>query len=450
MRFLRSLQSAFVAARCMAILFLAGVAAAAVPAHAGGCPAPVISGTIGSGSPDHPFTTGTQTSRLFRDSVESSCGAQKPTPNLTDVGTTFKYDAYVFFNDAFTSRCFTVISTSAAANQLLTAVYRLSFNPADVQQNYLGDAGNSDRTRAFSFNVPARQPFVVVQSRVNNAANPPSLDYSFRVLGFLGCDSCAPQIITGSIPTGSADWPASVDTQTGRLFRNSVASACDAAKPVPTVEDPGTQFQYNSYSFLNPSSAPVCVIVNTTAGANNQILTSAYLDRFNPFNIQENYLGDAGNSNQSRSFSFIVPAKRSFVVTQSRVNTAGSPPSLDYFFSVEGLPGCNACPAIAVGPGTVPNAFEDVPYSQQLTRNGGGGGGTWSLVHGGLPIGLDLGPSGLISGTTSELGNFNFNARFTDTNVCLGEKVFFFSVVPSLPFLDGFESGNLDKWVVSP
>lgn len=446
----RLVQSASVLVRRVAILFLAGAASAAVPARAGGCPAEVISGTIGSGSPDHPFTTGLQTSRLFRDSVESSCGAQKPVPNLTDVGTTFKYDAYVFFNDAFTSRCFTVISEAGAANQLLTAAYQISFNPANVQQNYLGDAGNSDRTRSFSFNVPARQQFVVVQSRVNNAANPPSLAYSFRVLGFLGCNSCAPQIITGSIPTGSTDWPASVDTQTGRLFRNSVASACDAPKPVPTVEDSGVQFQYNAYTFLNPSTSPVCVVVNTTAGANNQIFTAAYLDRFNPFAIQENYLGDAGNSNQARSFSFIVPAKRSFVVTQNRVNTAGSPPSLDYFFSVEGLAGCNACPAIAVGPGDVPNARVSMPYSFPLTRNGGAGLGTWSQVDGALPIGLALSPSGLLSGTTSELGNFDFNARFTDSNLCLGEKVFFFSVVPPIPFLDGFESGDLSNWIAVP
>lgn len=450
MRFIPSVQSVSVAVRRVAILFIAGAASATVAAQAGSCPEPVISGTIGLGSPDHPFVTGTQTSRLFRDSVESSCGVQKPTPNLTDVGITFKYDAYTFFNDSFTSRCFTVITTAGSNNQLLTAAYKISFNPANVQLNYLGDAGNSDRTRSFSFNVPAHQSFVVVQSRVNNAANPPSLDYSFRVLGFLGCDSCAPQIITGSIPTGSAQWPASVDTQTGRLFRNSVASACDPAKPVPTVEDPGVQFQYNSYTFLNPSFSPVCVTVNTTAGANNQILTSAYLDRFNPFNVQENYLGDAGNSNQSRSFSFVVPAKRSFVVTQARVNTAGNPPSLDYFFSVEGLTGCNACPAIAVGPGDVPNAFEAVPYSEQLTRDGGAGAGTWSLVDGELPIGLDLSPSGLLSGTASELGNFNFNARFTDSDVCLGEKVFFFSVVPPLPFLDGFESGDLVNWVAVP
>src|SRR4029079_1840087 len=47
------------------------------------CPPASIDGTIGSGSTDWPFVTGTQTSRLFRDAVESTCGTAKPTPNLT-------------------------------------------------------------------------------------------------------------------------------------------------------------------------------------------------------------------------------------------------------------------------------------------------------------------------------------------------------------------------------
>src|SRR5690242_5765918 len=54
------------------------------PAALAACPPSTISGTIGSGSAAYPFVTGTQTSRLFRNSVESDCGAQKPTPNLTD------------------------------------------------------------------------------------------------------------------------------------------------------------------------------------------------------------------------------------------------------------------------------------------------------------------------------------------------------------------------------
>lgn len=394
------------------------------------CPAAVIDGTIGSGSTDHPFVTGNQTSRLFRDSVESTCGTQKPTPNLTDNGTQFKFDAFSFSNTSVLAICVTVITTAGANNQILTAAYDQSFNPANVQANYLGDAGNSDKTRAFSFIVPGNHSFVVVQSRVNNAANPPSLAYSFRVLGIPTCNSCPPAIISGTIGSGSSQWPASIDTQTGRLFRNSTASGCSPAKPVPSVEDAATQFQYDAYTFLNTSLSTVCVTVNTTAGANNQILTAAYVDRFNPFDVQENYLGDAGNSNQSRSFSFNVPGRRSFVVVQSRVNTAGNPPSLGYFFSVSGLTGCTSCPVIAITPGDVPNALLGVPYSQQLTRTGGAASGAWSVVGGALPNGLSLNSStGLLSGTPTASGNFSFSARFTDSSNCLGEKVYFFSVI---------------------
>ena len=435
-----ALSAAFILA---VACFIAGISPSrttTVSAAPTACPPTTIDGTIGSGSTDYPFVTGNQTSRLFRDSVESTCGSQKPTPSLTDVGIQFKFDAFSFSNTSVLPICVTVITVAGANNQILTAAYDQSFNPANVQTNYLGDAGNSDKTRAFSFLVPGNHSFVVVQSRVNNAANPPSLAYSFRVLGIPTCNSCPPSIMSGTIGTGSNQWPASIDTQTGRLFRNSVASDCNSVKPTPSVEDPATQYQYDAYTFLNTSLSSVCVTINTTAGAANQILTAAYLDRYNPFDVQDNYLGDAGNSNQSRSFSFNVPAKRSFVVVQSRVNTAGNPTSLDYFFSVTGLTGCTGCPVIAITPDSIPNALSGVAYNQQLTRTGGVASGTWSVVDGALPAGLSLNPTtGVLSGTTTAAGNYNFSARFTASNGCLGEKRYFFSVIVCQPFTLGPE-----------
>lgn len=305
------------------------------------CPPSVINGVITSGSPDYPFTTGTQNERLFRNSVESTCGTAKPVPGPTDQGLQFKYDAFEFSNTLFRPICITIITTAGSANQILTAAYLGSFNPANVLQNYAGDAGNSDKVRSFSFTVPARGDFIIVQSRVNNATNPTSLAYSFRVLGLPTCDSCPPTNINGTIGSGSTQYPASSDTQTGRLFRNAVASTCDAPKTVPSIEDAETQFAYDAYTFLNDGIANTCITVTTTAGGANQILTAAYLDRYNPFDIQENYLADAGNSNQSRTISFMVPGRRSFVIVVSRVNTASNPTSLSYSFSVSGLPGCS-------------------------------------------------------------------------------------------------------------
>jgi hypothetical protein len=304
------------------------------------CPPATIDGTVGSGSTDHPFVTGNQTSRLFRNSVESGCGTAKPNPGLTDNGILFKFDAYTFTNPPGATVCITIITEAGANNQILTAAYIDSFNPGDVQANYLGDSGNSDKTRSFSFNVPANRSFVVVQSRVNNAGNPPSLGYSFRVLGLPGCEHCPPTDISGTIGSTQTEYPKSSDTQTGRLFRDAVASSCSPAKPVPTLTDTDQQFFYDAFTFLNSSASSACITVTTTAGGANQILTVAYLDRFNPFDVQENYLGDAGNSDQSRSFSFTVPARRSFIVVQHRVNNAANPTSLSYNFSVSGLAGC--------------------------------------------------------------------------------------------------------------
>jgi hypothetical protein len=304
------------------------------------CPPAAINGVITQGSPDHPFVTGTQTSRIFRNSVESSCGTAKPFPGLTDTGVTFKFDAYRFINRSFHQICVTITTTAGGANQILTAAYLNSFNPNAVQQNYLGDAGNSDKTRSFSFIVPGRDDFVIVQSRVNNASNPTSLAYSFSVLGLPGCNFCPPTSISGTIGSGSTDYPAATGIQQDRLFRNNGVPSCDIAKPFPGLTDEGIQFKYDAYTFLNTSASPVCVTVNSTFGGANQLFTAAYLNRFNPFDVQENYLGDAGNSNQTRTFSFTVPGKRSFVVVQHRVNNATNPTSLAYNFSVSGLPGC--------------------------------------------------------------------------------------------------------------
>src|SRR6185436_20689209 len=101
------------------------------------CPPITISGTVGAGSPDYPFITGIQASRLFRNAVESDCGSEKPNPGVIDIGINFKYDAYTFRNTTILPICVTIITTNTAANQILAVAYEGSFDPADVDSNYL-------------------------------------------------------------------------------------------------------------------------------------------------------------------------------------------------------------------------------------------------------------------------------------------------------------------------
>ncbi len=66
---------------------------------------------------------------------------------------------------------------------------------------------------------------------------------------------------------------------------------------------------------------------------------------------------------------------------------------------------------------TLPNGQVGVAYNQTLAATGGTTPYTWSLSAGSLPTGLTLAAgTGLISGTPTATGTFNFTARVTDAN----------------------------------
>lgn len=74
-------------------------------------------------------------------------------------------------------------------------------------------------------------------------------------------------------------------------------------------------------------------------------------------------------------------------------------------------------PALAITTTTLPDATEGKAYSQQLQASGGVPPYTWSIATGALPSGISLSSSGLLSGTPTVTGPFNFTAQVTDSGV---------------------------------
>jgi hypothetical protein len=113
----------------------------------------------------------TQTDRLFRDAIASTCAAPKTCPGVFGDGLARHYDAYTFTNTSGSTQCFTVTvdAMTCTGGQFLQAVaYLGSFDPANLCTNYLADIGGSPNpTGSFSFNVTAGQTFVLVINEAN-------------------------------------------------------------------------------------------------------------------------------------------------------------------------------------------------------------------------------------------------------------------------------------------
>src|SRR5262249_12316815 len=133
--------------------------------------------------PGFTTTTGTIGARQSRNGVPSACGTAKAFTGAIDPGTR-QYDAYTFTTCPTSSAsCVTVTFNSPTGINLFTAAYSGSFNPADLSQNYLADAGVSANTTTYSFNIPAgQQTFTIVVYDVPLGA--PSLSsYTLNVSG---------------------------------------------------------------------------------------------------------------------------------------------------------------------------------------------------------------------------------------------------------------------------
>lgn len=105
------------------------------------------------------------------------------------------------------------------------------------------------------------------------------------------------------------------------------------------------------------------------------------------------------------------------------------------------------CPAITILPSVLPNPTRGVPYSQFFAAEGGVGPYEWFVTQGALPAGLLLDPaSGQLFGSALVSGSFAFAVTAQDSTLCAGTQAMTLQVEETMPFIDGFESGDTSAW----
>lgn len=204
---------------------------------------PSCAGGANQNIPTSSLTTNdlTQGDRLGRDGVPSTC-AGKVSPGGGFAGTKY-YKTFTFANTSGNARCFTVTINAGlnGAGDIESAAYDQSYNPTNLDLNYLGDTGitglgTTVGSASYSFTVPAQHNFVVV---VNTTGTTTSSQFSGTVSGFVdtnpGPGACSgnPTPTPAPSPTATAT-AAPSPTATATVAPSPTATATVAPSPTPT------------------------------------------------------------------------------------------------------------------------------------------------------------------------------------------------------------------------
>jgi Carboxypeptidase regulatory-like domain len=273
-------------------------------------------------------------------------GAPKPTVTGTSI-TGGNGDGVINFNEC---NNLTVTLSNPGCNSLsgiTTTLSTVTPNVTITQPNspYPNLAIGASGTNTVPYSV-STAPGFVCGTPINFGLTIFSNQGTFFV--YFSVPTCAapPVTVTGSIAAGDA-------SQTGRLFRDGVSAVCGSQKATPTVVDSNLR-RFDSYTFTNTSNATACVTASITSGCGTNLFYAAYLGSFNPANIQQNYLADAGASFAgTASFSFNVAAGQTFVLVIHEVavpNTGCASYTATISGLLSGANGGGTCQACTINP----------------------------------------------------------------------------------------------------
>jgi hypothetical protein len=228
-------------------------------------------------NPLYTAVTGTQTGRLNRNGVISSCASPKATPGLQDSTVGRRYDAYTLTASA--SGCTTItLSTTAnnAANNIYLAVYNSSgYVPTAITSNYLADWGvTTSGLVTVGFNATAGQQYTIVVHEITVGGGT-GVAYTLNIGGpITGACQLAPTAAAASVS-------GRVTLQDGAAVRNASVTLTDLNGQVFTARTNTFGF----YTVTGLASGTSYVAAVTAKGASFEPRQVTILDNITGFDF---------------------------------------------------------------------------------------------------------------------------------------------------------------------
>ena len=172
-----------------------------------------------------------------------------------------------------------------------------------------------------------------------------------------------------------------------------------------------------TFNMLAIHTIGVPVNINFTAQGGSAPYTYKVTGGALPNNLQLALNGAlTGTPTQTGDFYFTVTA----------FDAKGCSGSQKYKLTIKG------CPTITIQPGLLPSTYINTPYSATLTASGHVAPYSFVLSSGALPAGMFLSSAGLLSGTPTQAGQFNFSVTAISATGCKGTRGYAIQINPIL------------------
>jgi PKD repeat protein len=207
--------------------------------------------------------------------------------------------------------------------------------------------------------------------------------------------------------------------------------------------------EINNLAAIYFENAPPIVLATANVTSGNSPLTVNF-DASSSYDIDGDALlfawafADGSQGASGVSVSHIFQQTGLYPVTVSVTDARGAASMETVYVSVN-------CNPLSITPAVLPAGLRGNAYAQNLSAGGGDAPYTFAVSSGSLPAGLTLSPAGLLSGTPTDSGVFNFTVTATYGNGCPGTRDYALTISQSATKLYDYDGdGKADISVFRP